>query len=377
MTKSTLSPFVVSNAKEVELTGKDGVKKTYWKKEILPSGTRKYKDETLDFSKINPSCIKAFESGAVGDVPFVFALADNSHPKPGSEEIENLAGDLHKLELSDSGSLVGYFDLSGSDKALAAIKATQGKFGVSGRIEPDYVRSDTAETFEYALTHVCGTTRPHVKGLGAWEAVELSDVDLKDTETVDLSTEVDTLEVPKTVEEGKVNVEIDKAQLDVLLAMANDYKATQDALAAMDKSKDDEGVVKLSETDQKRLEAYELSSKTAIELAEKAHIELAETRWEKKRGELARAGVPPVLLTAAEPAMKMHKRPTIELSDGTKLDPFQIIEDLLDACKGVVNLSEEGGHGFHGDTSTDAAFNEFYKSISPEILGYAPAVDNK
>lgn len=376
MTKSTLSPFVVSNANEVELTDAKGVKKTYWRKEILPGGTRKYKGQTLDFTKINPSCVKAFESGSVGDVPFVFALSDNSHPKPGKEEEENLGGDLHKLELGEGGSLFGYFDLS--ERALEAVKNSKGKFGVSGRIEPDYVASDTEAKFDYALTHVCGTTRPHVKNLAAWEAVELSDAEKADG-VVDLSTEVEEVKTD-VVEGGKVNVEIDKDTLDALLELAKDHKDTKAALAAMDSKdgKDDKVVATLSEEDKSRRDALELSTKNALELAEKAHIELAETRWTAKRAELARAGVPPVILSKVEPLMKLHRRSTIDLSDGTKVDPFAVVEDILEACKGVVDLSDEGGHGITaGAPSIDKEFDDFYNSLVGDMGYDVPTRDSK
>jgi hypothetical protein len=366
MTKSTISPFVVGEAEKVQLADANGVKKTYWRKEILPSGTRKYGEETLDFSVINPACVKAFESGAVGDVPFVFALSDNSHPRPGSEEEQNLGGDLYKLELAADGSLFGVFDLS--ERALKAVENSKGKFGVSGRIEPDYLRKDTGEKFPFALTHVCGTTRPYVKGLKPWEAVTLSEETAKQ-EVVDLSTEV-VEESPTVSEGGKVNVEIDKDVLETLLAMAKDHKEATAAIQALDNKDTKPEEVKLSDADQARIELAEKRAKEGFELAEKMQIQLAESNWKGRRAELAREGVPPVVLTAAEKVLKFHKRPTIELSDGTKVDAAGVIEEILEACKGVVNLSDEEGHGFSdkgGDV--DKEFVEFEKGFLAD-MGY-------
>ena len=366
MTKSNIMPFVNSTAEAVELTT-DGTKKTYWKKEILPSGTRMYKGQKLDFSKINPACVRAFEDGAFDAVPYVLALSDNSHPKPG-EEAERLEGDLHKLEMSD-GRLFGYFDLSQSPDAEARIKKSNGKFGVSARIEVDYERDDNGKKYEYALSHVCGTTRPHIKGMSPWSAVELSDT-VKGSMTLDFTGEEIIDEDPNTENEGlDMGNILSKEDGELLLSFLKDYKSAEDALKKMDTSgapnKEEPVVATLSEEQKKAIELSESRANKAFELAEKAQTELAETRWDKMKAELVREGVPPVVLAEAEIVMKSPKKATIQLSDTESIDATEVVTKMLNACKGIVDLSEESGSQLTPKASDqdDKEFTEWARDL--------------
>ena len=370
MNKTTVSPFVVSEFQAVELTNSKGVKKQYWKKEILPSGTKDYKGTKLDFSKINPACVKAFSEKATGpSVPFVLALADNKHPEPG-QELENLEGELHRLELGAKGELIGYFDLTHSDKVPGLIAKTNGKFGVSGRIEVDYVPGDDqSKKYEYALSHVCGTTRPHIKELAPWEAVELSEEEKK-REVIDFSTEVIDETKPEDKEDGLVTVNMPQDQVDKLMAF---IKQQEEADAAAKKFLDganggdgDKPVAELSEAAQNRIELAETSAREAFTLAEKAQIRAAETEWQAKRKMLLSDGVPPVILDLAESVLKLHKPVAIELSDKTTIDASAVIDKILDECKGIVKLSQEDGHSVTDAGSgpaDDKDFDEFEKSF--------------
>ena len=367
MTNTTISPFVVGGVQQVELADKDGVKKKYWRKEILPSGKRKYEGQELDFSKINPSVVKAFDEGAVDAVPFVLALEDNKHPKTG-QELKQLEGDLHKLEMAKEGSLFGYFDLS--DEVISKIRKSSGKLGVSSRIDIDYERKDTGAKYPYALRHVCATTAAHIKGMKPWETVELSDED-QEGETFDFSTEVIEEKTPtKETGDELVPVEIPKAQLDSLLAFMAEVKAGEDAankLLSEDKDKDNKSI-QLSEEANKRIELAETQARNAIELAQS---EAASSRWENLKRELALAGVPPVMLTAAEPVMRLYKAPSIELTDseGVKntVDSGAIVLAVLEAAKGVVDLSDEKGHSFDGEQKD--SIDKEYEAFASEVLG--------
>lgn len=355
MTTTTVSPFVIGSIEEVELADTSGNKKKYWKKEILPSGTRKYKGQTLDFAKINPACVTAFNEKAFDQVPFVLALADNSHPNTG-QEIETLEGDLAKLELSKEGSLFGYFDLSNSAVALEKIKKSNGKLGVSGRIEVDYVAGDTGKTFPYALKHVCATTAPHIKGLKPWESVDLTEEE-KSQETVDFSTEVID-ESTKTKETGDdlVAVEIPKDKLDKLLGLLADVEDAEKKAASLNQPSEP---AQLSEEATKRIELAETAARTAYAIAERSQIDAAKTSWAARERDYALAGVPPALLTEAGKVLSLHKRPSIELTDSdgnkTTIDATEVIENILEAAKGTVKLSQEDGHGF---TDSKASAND-------------------
>lgn len=368
MTTTTITPFVVGELKEVELTNDKGEKKKFFRKQILPTGKRKYDKDELDFSVINPAVVKAFNEGATDGVPFVFAMDDNTHPKKG-EEIKKLEGDLEKLDLTDDG-LYGYFTLS--DEAKRVVKNSNGKFGVSGSIEVDYVRKDIGKSWDYALTHVCGTTGPHIKGMKPWETVELSD-DEKKQITIDLSSEVIS-----EVEKGDelVTVDIPKADYDKLMKFIKEVETieneteTEKVTEEKEKEKVEATLTEADKARDKRIELAETNARKGFELAEKAQIELAEARWNGKRAELVREGVPPVILTAAEKVLKFHKRPTITLTDNdgkqADVDVSGVIEEILDACKGVISLNEEDGHSYSdatGKTSGDKAYEDFEKDF--------------
>lgn len=355
MTNTTVSPFVIGDLTKVELADKDGVKKTYWRKEILPAGTRRYKGSVLDFSKINPSVVKAFDENAVDQVPFVLALADNKHPETG-QELKNLEGDLTKLEMSKDGSLFGYFNLS--DDVIKTINNSNKKLGVSARIDLDYKREDTGTVYPYALRHVCATTAAHIKGMKPWESVELSEED-KSGNTLDFSTEV--IEVPTTKETGDdlVTVNLPKEQVDQLLAFMADFKKGEELA---DKFIQDDGKTKsvpaeLSEEANKRIELAETQAKSAFALAEAAQNEAAASKWDSLKKELAAAGVPPVMLTEAEPVMRLYVRPSIKLSESETLDAGEVIGKILEHARGTISFSEEG-HSYNPNNSGDLGKNE-------------------
>lgn len=365
MTTTTISPFVVGNIEEVELSDDKGGKRKLWKKQILPNGTRQYQGKTLDFSKINPSIVKAFEEGARDAVPFVLPLSDNQHPKRG-EEAKLLEGDLEKLEMTQNGELYGYFSLS--DEAQRIVKNSNGKFGVSGAIEVDYERADVGKKWDYVLSHVCGTTGPHIKGMKPWESVELSEEG--EGVTLDLSTEVveeETKKNDKETGDDSVKVEITQEQLDKLLKLATDV---ENMSAGGEKEKETE-TVPLSEEASKRIELAESAAKEAFRLAEKAQIDAAKTKWAARERELALLGVPPVMLSEAAKVLALHKPVTIELSEGgeggnkTTVNASEVIEAILDAAKGTIKLSTEEGHSVTdaGSSQGDKEFAAFEKDF--------------
>lgn len=359
MTTTTVTPFVVGAATKVELS-EGGTKKTLWRKEILPSGKRKYKGTELDFSDINPKCYDAFNKKAHGDqLAFVFADGDNRH----NDDPERYRGEVVKLELSE-GRLFGFFEFA--DAKTDEFVEKNPKFGVSSRIEVNYEREDVGEKFPYALSHVCGTLRPHIKEMSGWQRVELSEEE-KNRETLDLSSEVVETEEKK---DESVTVQISKEDLDALLALAKDMKEAEAAAAKLTEGNDGGGeTVTLSAEAQQSIELAQTQAATAMSLAERAQIELAETRWSARRELLARDGVPPVILDLAEPVLKYPKRVTIELSDGNKVDASEVIEKMLDEYKGIVPINKEEGHSVGlTDSTRDKEYEEFEKSL---MLGFS------
>jgi hypothetical protein len=368
VTTTTISPFVVGGIEEVELSDGKGGKKKSWRKEILPSGTRKYKGQNLDFSKINPACVQAFDDKAVDAVPFVLALSDNKHPETG-EELKTLEGDLTKLEMGKDGSLFGYFDLS--DTVVQTINKSNKKLGVSARIDINYEREDTGKKYPFALRHVCATTAAHIKGMKPWEVVELSEVDKKQY-TVDLSTEVIESET-ETKETGDdlVAVEIPKDQLDKLLGFLADMEKGEEVANKLGNEGDTPPApAQLSEEASKRIELAETNAKKAYEFAERTMSNAAKRDWAVTRKELASEGVPPVMLDFAEPIMELHRRPSIKLSETETLDAGDVIAKILDAAKGTIKLNEESGHSVGasgpGELDDDKEFQNFMASFIPQ-----------
>jgi hypothetical protein len=210
---TTITPVFVGDFERVELGDGNGKgKRTLWRKEILPAGKRKYKDTVLDFGTINPSCVRAFQAGAFDHVPFVLADPDNSHP---GDDPNRLEGDLHNLELSPDGRLIGYFALGPQAESL--VEKSSRKLGVSARIDVDYTRPDTEDKYEYALAHVCGTLRPHIRGMNPWEKVILSE-EVAGRRVLDFSTEVET------EDSELVTLQLTKRQLDTLLKFLEDFR---------------------------------------------------------------------------------------------------------------------------------------------------------
>lgn len=364
MTTSTaVSPFVISDITEVELTDDKG-KRKLWRKQILPAGTRKYEGEELDFAKINPAVVKAFDEKAFDAVPFVMSLPENKHPKA-NEEADQLEGDLEKLELAGDGSLFGYFDLSNSDRVQGIIKKSNGKFGVSGRIEVDYTAKDSGKHFDYALSHVCGTTRPHLKGMAHWEPVDLSEED-KEREVIDFSGEV--IDEPTTDKDKKgtgddlVAVEIPKEKLDKLLALL-DYEEDEIEETADDIEKKGEG--ELPPAAKAQIAAAEAAGKKALELAENMQIDAASTRWDAERSKLLTEGVPPVILDLAGKVLSRHRPVTLEFAEGDVVDATEVIRNILDEAKGTITLGDERGHGFRdGDTAKNKEYDDLEKAFT-------------
>jgi hypothetical protein len=362
---TAISPFVVGELTQVELAD-GGDKKKVWKKQILPAGTRNYKGQTLDFSKINPACLTAFEDGAFDSVPFVLALSDNQHPKPGQEGMQ-LEGDVVKLELADDGSLFGYFDLTHSAKVEETIKKSNGKFGVSGRIEVDYDAEDSGKHYEYALSHVCGTTRPHIKGMASWEPVNLSEEE-KQRPVIDFSTEViEDKDKDKDDDEesgGDLMAKLTPEQIDKLLALVNDLDDIEKS--ADDVEKDDKKEVDIPDEAKRKIAAAEQSASRALELAERMQVSAAEERWGAQRARYLTDGVPPVILDLAEKVMSRHRPVTLEFAEGDVVDATAVIQGILDECKGVVSLADERGHSF--SDSRDSKKNTAYDKLEEQFL---------
>jgi hypothetical protein len=212
-----------------------------------------------------------------------------------------------------------------------------------------------------ALQHVLGTLDPRVRGMGPWQAVQLSN------ETVPV---VDLTAARYTDEEGTVPATLTTEQRDELLALLGKIKKDEKPeltdeeldklLADLDEEDGDgetggegEGATKTPE-----LVGAALSKPAAgaIELAAGAEDrtriaalegEIALSKWAAERAELTSAGVPPAMLDLAAPLLSKAAG-VIDLSAGSVTDPREIVRKVLAEAKGYVDLSAERGHGVAG-----------------------------
>ena len=372
MTSTAISPFVVGDLTKVELADGQGKKKRVWRKQLLPAGTRHYEGQTLDFSQINPACLTAFNEGAFDAVPFVLALSDNKHPQEG-EEAKQLEGDVVKLELAEDGSLYGYLDLHRSAGVENIIKKSNGKYGVSCKVEIDYTAKDSGKHWDYALSHVCGTTRPHIKGLEGWRPIELSEEEKK-RPTIDFSYKVED-EAPVDDKETENNdenegdlvpLEIPKDQAEALLAMLKEWQDIPKSAEEIEEEDDEDESVELPDDAKKKIAAAEAASARALELAESMQKSAASERWAAQRSVLLSEGVPPAVLDLAGKVLSRHRPVTLEFAENDVVDASAVIRDILDECKGVIALGEEGGHQFSDgrDNKKDKEYEDLVASFN-------------
>jgi len=324
------------NDKPAEQVGKN-----LWRKQVLRPGSVEHKGQTLQFSDTAlDRTIERFVGGAMDSVPFVLADAKNRH----NDDPERVRGEVKTLDRQPDGL---YATIELSDEGSALIERNP-KLGASVRLTPDGV-----------LKHVCGTLDPVVQGMKPWEKVELSD----DDTVVDLTgdayseTAMDALsdkdvaklkalaaKVPAGTEEAEVSdADVDKALADLLADSSDD----------VDTADKGELVASLSDEAKTAIELAQTTATTAVKQASDAQAELASERFKREKGDLVRAGVPPVLVDLAQPVLE-RTAAVIELSNGEKADAQEIIRKMLHEAKGTINLSEVGQTGASKDERDEA-----------------------
>jgi hypothetical protein len=95
-------------------------------------------------------------------------------------------------------------------------------------------------------------------------------------------------------------------------------------------------------------------------------VSAAEERWSAQRARYLTDGVPPVILDLAEKVMSRHRPVTLEFAEGDVVDATSVIHDILEECKGVVNLGEERGHSFAD--SRDSKRNTQYDTLEEQFM---------
>lgn len=348
-----------------------------WRKQLLPIGSINYKTAAgvrrLDFTKAYlEGLAAAFNDKAYDQVAFQMADKDNTH----TLDPERTRGVFTDVEVTDDG-LFGFLKPTAAGEE--AIRNNPG-LGVSVRIVENLERAD-GKTFPAAVQHVLGTLDPRVVAMKPWEpadAVALASGD--NTQVVDLTAETitegatmpDTALAPDEVERLRALLAADKPDdktktgtdttsttvtAEDLAKVIADLEAADDA---DDKTKEI-AAANAAKVAQELALATTRSTENSVELAE-IRAELDRERWTNKKRELLLAGVTPAILNIPGVAeLAVGKVAAIELSNGTKVDPGDVLRKVLDECKGQVDLAHVSGSIF-GDDSEQARDEATYKA---------------
>jgi len=210
-----------------------------------------------------------------------------------------------------------------------------------------------------------------------WKAITLSNVaqsdqnDIKDssneewemTKPIDDKV-VDPKDAPKNgPDEDKVTLTKDEyAAFQKLLAAQASSASDDDNDADLDKLVDE-----LEKKEVKQPVGLSNEAKRVIELSH----QVAFGRFERDALAWKQAGVPPRIIELAQPVLSSYDEVrVVSLSNGTPAisDAREVVKAILEECKGIVNLSNEQGHGLHdGGNKQDKEFDDLYKNILNQV----------
>jgi hypothetical protein len=392
MTNALLTPF--------DLAAPTRTGRQMFRKQILKKGTINYKGQQITFDDpFLKDVVRSFNRGAYDQVPFVLADPKNRH----NMDPERFRGEVKGLELTEDG-----LDMIVETTAEGA-KTVQSnpRMGVSARIVQGLTKSD-GRTYKRAIQHVLATMDPRLTGMRPWEAVDLSEEDGEgddEVEVIDLtaaSIKEGTRVANKTAKRaaaGSQTVQLDLSNMtderfqELLDFVAQDGEEPEDDGDGEDEDDDEtveevtskqtvkrkgfgkqvvEDVEDEDEDDEdddsdedddeeevepvaksKKREKVSLSNPVAkvkrakVSKSRRLELELAADRWERKRGDFLRAGVPPVLLDLATPILSQPDKLVIDLSETGEesVDAKVIVAKLLNEVQGLIDLAPEMGHG--------------------------------
>jgi hypothetical protein len=316
-------PFAESDAKQVG--------RQTFRKQILPVGSLDYEGRKLDFTPDYLTDLASkFNAGAFDQVPFVLVNDQNEHV----DDPEQFRGEVKAMEV-DSDGLYGLIELTPEGAKLVHDNP---RLGVSPRIREDIG----------AIEHVAGTLRPRTEGMGVkpWEQVELSG---ESADVVDL-TEAEITEPEASDPPSRESSSI----VSTATAELSAEDAERIVADLLKDTKDEPAKAELSDDQKQAIELADKRAREADERARAVQAELANERFDRKSKELIAAGVPPKLVNLAEPVLRGEAK-VIELSDGKKVDASNVVSELLDECKGIIDFSTIGvGGGEPSDEVTEA-----------------------
>lgn len=357
---TSLLPEYVSQT--VELADGDGLT---FRKKILPYATiiypktKRHPGGPVTFDRAyHQDVIDSFAAHAYDNPTLQLATETNAH----NMLPERAAGDVLALSHEQPDDVDGpglYATIKAHSPEHAEMLRRNPKLGVSPEIVEGLKRVDGFKA-RRALRHVLATLAPRVAGLGQWRAVSLSDDEDDNGQLIDLS-EAEYEETDMGSKNKGVTLELSDDDLEAALAEAasefgyedvdpdDDPNADPDAdLTAKTKTK--EPAMSLSETDtrQQVLSLAAEHEEIVLQLAEQ-RAELAGSKWATERQKLSLAGVPKSMLDEAGKVLGTADAAVLSLSslddDGDltseDVDAKQVIRNLLEHAKGVVELSDE------------------------------------
>lgn len=337
----------------VELANDDDDKNVRWKRILPMNGSVVYGNQKLTFTKELMERLKNnYDAKIIDQTAFQLATDSNSHDS--LDDIatrrnfspERYRGEVKELKIVDNGTDKDGFwaKFKLTDEGVKLIENNPG-LGVSPSIKPDYIDGE-GKAHDFVLRHVVGTLDPKVKKMGAWQSGEIlltSDND-KDEEVFGLTAPADT-QTPDTSQDEKPQLSVDKAEYEQMQTQLAEYAKGEQLLEQVIAEVDAEDeLVNLTQREDPRI--TELQNRAAA------------SEWRAARAEYVKDGVPNKLLNLCDEVMSVYEAPTINLSDGSEVDPRATIKALLDESKGLVDLSAEGGHGMSVDerkAESDAA----------------------
>lgn len=328
-----------------------------WRKKLLPVGQIEYKGRMLNFNKPYLEMLAHnFQQGAYDQVPFQLADEKNGH----TNDPERTRGEVTGVSVEDDGLWVTVRTTPEGSQVLSS----NPKLGVSARIVEEYARSD-GQFFPAAIQHVLGTLDPRIPGLGAWEAVALSNAPdmIIDLSAAQFAGEEGGIAMPDLSPDQQARLarllEIDPGTLDALI----DGLADVDAAAGPQPptaSADDEmasAIESMSQADFDALQAEwladepqyagagapaALSNSYGLGDVELANYRVAETErqlavlqrahdtqaFENEKLRLTRLGVPPYITELARPLLEGTGH-VIEMANGQGVDAGLVLRRVL------------------------------------------------
>lgn len=356
-----------------------------FRKKLLHVGDLRYGDRTLHFTPdYLRNLVASFTARAFDAVPLQLADGDNKH----NADPTRTRGQVTGLEATSDGL---YATVSLTDDGAALVREHP-ELGVSARIVEDLQRGD-GQSWPAALEHVLATWNPRVNALGPWQAVEASNTDVD--EVLDLTTPAEPADppasppdttggppVPDTQETAPalsaaeiakfrewmaaeaaapVEEEADPTVLsdEDLAALAEILAQDADGEEGTDPTPATPATTPATATPTAPVEPVTVSASAdhagALELANQRtdalEVELSTLRrerdvqaYEQERDRFARENhIPPRITDLAKPLLLGRR--TVELSNGSTVDPGEIVRTLLRSL---------GEHMEHLDLSAEA-----------------------